>query len=207
MTMVIFELRSEAALEASRLASVRALTARKDDGAAAQLEGGRPWLAVRCGRKARQVLGRRLVLVWRVALENGTGATVESHLVAVVCEVAGERRARRRHSIDQIVRGIEPRIHAEIGGAVAQWLEAAERSTRAFTSAHVGRRRAVADQHASVEREFQAGLFDRRSDRAHDQIAQQAAAFAAEAAERLTASLRWETISKRPPQLLLALAT
>jgi hypothetical protein len=208
MTMVAHDLREKAAVEAARLMAARPLTRTKDDDAIARLEGDRPWLACRCGRRARRILRRRLVLLWRVALEDATGSIVASQLVPVVCELRGTGITRRKQSIEHIVDAIEPRIRAVVGDATAPWMQATERIHATFVRARAERLRAIVEHSRRTSApEWQPGLFDRRAERTRTRSALQDTAAFEEAAERLGASLRSAALSLRTPRLLLVLAS
>jgi hypothetical protein len=206
MTMVMADLRAESAAEACRLMWARTVTNAGDDEAVAWLEGDRPWMAVARGWRTRAALGPRAALIWRVAFEDAAGATAESRLVPVAIDLthAGRRRLNRR-SIEQLVRQLEPRIHREIERATGPWQRAAEEAMRSFASAHAARTRAIVEQMANTRpREFQPGLFDRRAERARDQLGMPADG-TGDAAERPAASRFSGTIARRPAQLLLLL--
>jgi hypothetical protein len=208
MTMVMPDLRSEAEAEASRLTRARTLTQAGDDDAVARQEGDRAWMAIARGWKMRQALGSRVVLVWRVALEDAAGAAVESRLIAIGVDLPGAGRRRvTRERLEHVVRGCEPRIRAEIARATTGWQRDANQTARSFIAARTARRRAIAERLATAPApEFQPGLFDRRAERARDRSARQDTEAEASAAEQLQASLSIGTMAMRPAQLLLALA-
>jgi hypothetical protein len=206
MRMVTATLGTEAASEATRIAAARALADARDEDAAAQLEGDRPWVTIARGRKLRGRLGHRIVCLWRIALADASGVIVESDLFAVVAQFDRLRSPRRRRVLSQVVCALEARIQVELAGAIAEWQRTAAQSIRAFSSAHTERRRAVAAEQANMPQpHFQPGLFDRRAERAWNEGAGQAADTNADAAESLEASLSRAAFSPRPPQLLLVL--
>jgi hypothetical protein len=209
MTMVMTDLRVEAEAEVRRLTTARALTNDGDDGAVAWLEGDRPWMAAARGRRTRQALGSRVVLIWRVGCEDSAGATIESPLIAVSIGLTHVRRAwLSRRPIEALIRHLEPRIRREIDGAIALWQQTAEETVRSFAAARSARTRAVVEQLANRRtREFQPGLFDRRAEReqARDERARESDRVEASAAERAAALSSCGAIARRPPQLLLVL--
>jgi hypothetical protein len=208
MRTVAMDVRETAAIEAARVVAARALTTTDDDDAIARLESDRPWLAYRRGRRARRILSRRLVLLWRVALQDAAGSTVASQLVPVVCELSGAGMTRRKRSIEQIVHAIEPRIHAVLADATAGWRQAAERTLAAFALARAERLRAIVEHSRNTSApEWQPGLFDRRAERTRTRSAMHGTAAAVDAGERLRVSLRSASLSLRPPRLLLVLAS
>jgi hypothetical protein len=206
MTMVKPDLHSEAGAEARRLAWARALTSERDEEALGQLEGDRPWVVSARGWRTRRALGSRVVLIYRIAFEDASGATAEARLIAIAIDLTD---ARQRHlnyrTIEQLVRQVEPRIQSEIAVATADWRRSVEQSVRSFASARLARRRAIAAQAANVQRrEYQPGLFDRRAERARDQTSEESASAGAAAAHQLDAT-SLGAIAQRPPQLLLVL--
>ena len=140
-----------------------------DDGALAQLEADGPWIAVARRRRIRRALGRRLLLVWRVAFEDAGGALVESRLVAVTLELShAVRGPRSRQRIEAIVRALEPQSRAQIEADGRDWREAVDAVLGSFTSTRTARERAIAVgcRDALARSAFQPGLFDRRAERA-----------------------------------------
>jgi hypothetical protein len=207
MTIEIMDLKVEAATEVQRLAVARRFTKDGDANALAELEGDGPWMAIARRHTARSALGRRLVLVWRVAFEDVAGALLESCLVPVAVELSHVARVRRRRRwLESIVREIEPSVRVEIAKVGSDWRQAVEHAVRSFTSARTARDRAIADRAAREgEDAFQPGLFDRRAERARGQLAQAKAGANTVAADRLAASVRAGSIAPRPAQLLLVL--
>ena len=208
MTMVMADFRVEAIAEATRLTRARALTRSGDDEAAAWLDGGTPWMTAARSCKVRRAIGRRVVMLWRVAFENADGAIVESQLVAIALELAatGRNRAGRRR-LANIVARIEPAIETRITALTFDWQRRAQDAARAFAAAQTARRRAIAAQLAQAPaRQFQPGLFDRRAERAHAHVAARNADATTAMTQHLTATLSAEAITLRRPQLLLVLA-
>src|SRR5206468_12495762 len=83
--MTIVDLNDEARAEARRLAYARRFMHPDAARVAGGPDSSGPWIAtLRRRRRLRHCLGRRVCLVWRVALENAAGQAVESRLVAVV---------------------------------------------------------------------------------------------------------------------------
>jgi hypothetical protein len=208
MRTEMVDLRAEATAEARRLTAARAFMVEGDASVLAQAEGDATWIAFARRNRIRRALGSRLLLVWRVAFEDGGGALVESRLVPVVVELS---RAvcgpQRRGWIETIVRELEPQIRAQIDAAGSDWRRAVDSAVRSFTSARTARERAIAARTAaSGAGAFQPGLFDRRTERARVQLAAAAADTESAAAGRLASFARSNAISPRAAQLLLVLA-
>ena len=207
MTLEIVDLRAEASAEARRLAAARVMTVDGDRGVLAQVEAEGPWIAVARRNRIRQALGRRLLLVWRVAFEDAGGAPVESCLVAVALELSNLARGplgRRR--IEVILRELEPEIRAEIDADRSGWREAVDNVLRPFTSMRTARDLAIATAAISAKDAFQPGLFDRRAERARGKATAAAADIGSAAARRLAANDRLNAIGRPAAQLLLVLA-
>src|SRR3954452_20246977 len=89
--MTIVDLNDEAVAEARRLARVRGVIHQGDAPAAGGPDSSGPWIAMARRRWLRQCLGRRVCLVWRVAMENAAGEVVESRLAAVFASLPPDR--------------------------------------------------------------------------------------------------------------------
>ena len=207
MRMDIVDLRAEAAAEVRRLAAARAFTVEGDASTLAQADGDATWIAIARRSGIRWALGSRLLLVWRVAFEDGGGALVESRLVPVVVELSRPVCGRRRRPwFEAIVREVEPQMRAQLDAAVSDWRQAVESVAGSFASARTARERAIAVRVSAAGAEaFQPGLFDRRAERAHLRLRAAAADTEAAAATRLAAFVRTSAILPRAPQLLLVL--
>ena len=203
-TMVMVDLRTEAAAEVVRLTAARALTRDDDEPARIRCEGDGPWITGSRGPARRARLGRRALMIWRLTIEDGNGRIVESRLAGVVVRLSTTCRLRGRASVDAFLRNVEPDVRERLDACSRHWREASAHRVRAFAGTRVSRERAVAASPAPAER-FQAGLFDHRAHR--DRAVQLAAAAdtARCAADRLSGPERTATLVQRPAQLLLVL--
>jgi hypothetical protein len=181
MTLLTIDLRVDAAAEAERLEAARALARPGDSGepgdagddlALAQLEGEGAWTIAAQSARSRRLLGRRVLLLWRIAYEDAGGRIVESHLVPIVVlrSGAGRRvRLRRRAQIDALVGAVEDDAVEMVERRSDEWRIAVERTTGAFAKTRAARACAIAldgTDHARRDpRFFQPGLFDRRAAR------------------------------------------
>jgi len=198
--------RAEAEDEARRLAWARALTSERDEDALGTLEGDRPWAARARGWRTRRALGARVALIYRIAFEDASGATVESRLIGIAIDLAdARRRCLRRRAIERFLLQVEPRIQSEIAVATASWRHLAEESVRSFTSSRTARRQAIVAQTDDRRREYQPGLFDRRAERVREQAADESAGSDTAVAHQLAAMNFSGAITQRPPRLLLVL--
>jgi hypothetical protein len=207
MTMTAVDLRREAAAEVQRLSAARALWRDGDERALAQLEGSAPWLMLGNRASLTRRLGRRVVFVWRIALEDASGRPVESQLVPIMIDVThAPPKAQLRAWIRALAR--EPFPSTALGAArhARNWQADAESVSKAFTAARSSREREIAAEGAAAERDLsQPGLFDRRADRVR-QAQMQASALSEQAAsERLRAIADAGTLTVHPAQLMLVL--
>ena len=201
------DLRVEAIAEARRLAGTRSMTVDGDAGVLLQAEAEGPWIAVARRRRIRRALGRRLLLVWRVAVEDASGAPVESRLVAVTLDLTHTvRRPLSRQRIEVIVRALEPQSRAQIEADGRDWREAVDAVLGSFTSVRTTRERAIAAAAVTAEgNAFQPGLFDRRAERERADVSAAAARIGSDAAHRLEAIARSTPIGPAAARLLLVL--
>jgi hypothetical protein len=207
MTMTTVDLRAEAAAEAGRLARARAMVRDGDERALAQLEGDAAWILLGGRTRLRRSLGRRLCLVWRVAIADASGRLVDSRTAAVLVEVPHiAAKPARRAWIRSLLRQADERVRVHVDAHGASWRQEAAAVAAAFASAR-GRRelaiagRAVALAHAAS----QPGLFDRRVERRHQARAAEAGVFERAFAERLRAIGDPAAIVAEPARLLLVL--
>ena len=205
--LTIVNLRVEATAEAGRLASARAVYRDGDDRALAQLQGDATWIALSRRSARRRLPGRRIFVIWRVAMEDGAGHLVESRLVPVAIEIAcAPPRARRREWIQTLLRQIDADLRARVDTASTEWREAAAKATNAFASARVNRERAIATRPLRTNRmASQPGLFDRRAERGQLTQAATIAASQQAAVDRLRTVDALATITSPPARLLLVL--
>jgi hypothetical protein len=179
MTLLTIDLRVDAAAEAERLEAARALARPGDSGepgdagddlALAQLEGEGAWTIAAQSARSRRLLGRRVLLLWRIAYEDAGGRIVESHLVAIAVRLtAAGVRLRRRAQIDALVSAIDRDAVEMVERSSDEWRIAVERTAGAFAKTRAARARAIASDHTVAGRRnprlFQPGLFDRRAAR------------------------------------------
>lgn len=201
------DLKSAAIAEARRLAAARAMTVDGDAGVLTQAEADGPWIAVARRRRIRRALGRRLLLIWRVAFEDAGGAPVESRLVAVTLALSDAARGPlSRQRVEAIVRELEPQSLAHIDADGRDWRRAVDAVLGSFTSMRTTRERAIAAAAATAAgNAFQPGLFDRRAERARGDATAAAADIGAAAARRLELIARSRPAGPAAARLLLVL--
>src|SRR6185503_15876484 len=102
------------------------------------------WAVSARGWRTRMALSSRVALIYRIAFEDGSGATAEARLIAIAIDITRARRRPTYRTTEALVRQIEPRIQSEIAVATADWRRSVEQSVRSFASARLARRRAIA---------------------------------------------------------------
>ena len=209
MTLTLVDLRSEAAAEVGRVSRARSLVRDGDEHALVRLEGDATWIARSRRSRLRRSLGERACLVWRVAFEDAAGRVVESRLVPMLIDVGRDftestqpRRARIRSLLGQIEGPARSRIDAEC----ASWRTQVAHVAGAFTTARLARERDIAGgRHAGSRAAAQAGLFDRRAERDHQDRLAAIAGCEQALLDRLQAAAAGGAISLVAPRLLLVL--
>ncbi len=205
MTVTMVSLRAEAETEAARLAGARSLCRDGDGETLPALEADGPWVLVARRAGLRRRLGRRALLIWRIAYEDGASRTVESRLVAITIQLSGFARPRTRAWIDTFLRALDTDARALVDADVRDWREAAEAAARSFASARRVREQAIAASSRETDRSvFQPGLFDRRAERGREQASAVSAEARRSAVDRLAALERSAAMIIRPARLLLA---
>jgi hypothetical protein len=197
--MIPVDLRTEAAAEARRLSRARAWLRDGDQRALQLLEADGGWIARPRPAKVGRMLGGRVCLIWRVSFADASGRPVESQLVPLLIETAaGLGRVLSDPTSDALIR-----TRIEIDSAA--WREEAIRVVDLFTATRLSREREIEERSSTAEPPTQAGLFDRRTDRARQ--ARAAALVASQQAifDRRRAVEGAAAIVLRPAQLLLAI--
>lgn len=203
MTMVT--LRAEAGSEAIRLADARSRACNDDDDALARLEADGPWIMIARRTSLRRRLGRRVLLVWRVAYEDACGRTAESRLAAIAIQLrASPPKPITRAWIDRVLRAVDAELRAQLEAEVRGWRDAAAATVQSFTATRLTRERAIAaSTRATGLDAFQPGLFDRRAERLRQVRAGAVADGERDATVRLAALERSAAVAQQPARLLL----
>jgi superfamily II DNA or RNA helicase len=200
------DFRAAAIYEATRLEQARAIVSRigRDPEFPVVSSWTHAPLVVRSSRAGFQaILATKSLLVWRLSWDDGAGRAMESHLLAVVVEgvprPATPFAARRR--VQELAEHLAPTIE----GLSVKWREASAAAIRAFVDARLARERAILLQIGDTPDErFQPGLFDRRADRLHRLLRDEAADLTRRLSARLAFVERMSAAHARPPSLLLA---
>ena len=207
MTLTTVDLKTEAAAEAARLAFARAMVRDGDERALAHLEGDTAWIALGGRTKLKRSLGRRLCLIWRVAIADASGRRVDSRIAAVLVEVPRiAARRTRRPWIRSLLGQVDEFVRARIDADSTVWRREAVAVAAACAAARGLRERAIAEHAAASGRaESQPGLFDRRAERWRRAQAAAASEWERVSSERLRAAGRAAIMVAEPARLLLVL--
>ena len=208
MTLRLMDLRTDAENEARRVGAARVLIQNGDEEALAQLEGETAWIAFARRTLVRRALAGRICLVWRVAFEDRSGRGVEARLVPILADagrIVVNPAPGRPAQIRSLLRDAEDVVRARVEAAADEWAESATATARAFAEARCAREQAIARLPQRPHILSQAGLFDRRTERAHQ--AQAAINHDAEQAalDRVRSIRDSAAIVRQPARLLLVL--
>jgi hypothetical protein len=177
MMLKTLKLAAEAAAEAARLEGARRLIRQRTDHAELQPETDAPLAARARSPAARRRLAGRLLLIFAIRCEDMSGRTLETEIAAAIVP-AGARLhggGSRRQTIRATLDDLAPIARERVAGALTSWSDRAMATVASMSSARLARERAIAARLASAQPHlFQAGLFDRRTERAR---AARAAAF------------------------------
>ncbi len=207
MALLIPDLRAEAIAEARRLAETRAFERDGDNAALARSEGAGPLITRARRNSLRRRLAGRVLLIWRVSCEDGAGRIAESQIVALLVDVeAAPCNRHHRGWIRAVLRDAEATLRDYVEARALPWRETVAAVTDGFASAQIRRAHAITERLAGApHREFQAGLFDRRVERARRAQANDAAGRRQHAQARVTAAALAARLSSRPCELVLVL--
>lgn len=216
MKTMVVNLRAEATREALRLTVARAVARAgrrmpvDRPVCESTQDRGRPLIArVRTARR-RRLLAGRMLFIWQIGSEDAAGRIVATSVVPMLLRLAPTPCGREapRGLVDRVVE-----IEAHVPDAIDAELRTRQRELLEVCGADARSRlvrdRAIAARHSSsADRRagYQAGLFDRRSERAHRKRAIEMQAFDEVAQARVHAAESASTLSPSQPRLLLVLA-
>ena len=178
--MIVVDLATAAHDEAWRLTGARAHIA-----VSRPFVADGPLVGIVRRHRVRMALGRRMLLLFRCAYQDAAGRLVQSTLVAITVALRGNGFDGRR------AQWSDASLLARVDDECCVWDAAAQH--------------AIASNHRAVRPSFQPGLFDRRAHRVHSALERDAADFAARLTTRIVAVERAGALTRRSPQLLLAL--
>ena len=201
-------LEADAVEEARRLAQSR-LFVREHDRAASALvlvDASGPRMAGTRQWKTRAWLGRRALLLWKVARKDGAGDPVAWTLVPIVVPLPDEV-AVDRGSVNRWLREMDDELPQRVEEATRAWSDRVAIVHDAFVKTRLARLHAIgqkSDAHHDAPL-FQAGLFDRRAERAQAAILAADEEDTAHRAQQAAALERSRPLHRLAPQLLLVL--
>jgi len=207
MALMTPDLRTDAIAEARRLSGMRALQRDGDEGVLAFHDGLGPLITRARRNSLRRALAGRILLVWRASCEDGSGRRVESQLIALLVDVGpAPSSSEQRAWIHALLREAEPHMRHLVEATASTWRDAAATVSSGFTSARIQRAHAIAARLTTERRHaFQAGLFDRRAERAHCADVNDAAERHQQIRARVTDAAQAALLTARPAELLLVL--
>jgi hypothetical protein len=207
MPIATVSFRSDAAAEVHRIAQVRMRRRVDDEAQMAMFEAGGPWIARIRRAAARRAFAGRIVLVWRVALEDAGGRMVESRLVPLAVDVApARRRGLTRAGIGMLAARLADDTEQLVEQSGAAWRQEAAGIVRRFAAVRLAREHGIAAAAAASPARppaYQPGLFDRRTERERRSIGALAAAAQEARVDRLRGVESFAAPRPRPPQLML----
>jgi len=146
-------------------------------------------LVSRRGDLRRQLRGR-VLMIWRLAAEDAAGRSVETRVVPIVLTGVLARGPWTRARLAAVIAAADPIVRSRIAAETSAWRDEVRQIDEAFRSTRRDRERKIAAR-ISQRRPlaFQAGLFDRRAERARLSAAAIESTLTADAIER---AARWE---------------
>jgi hypothetical protein len=209
MKMTTVDLRTEAAAEASRLTTLRAIDRPHRSQPTSDLDAGGPSVARARNARTRQALAGRTLLVWRIGCEDPSGRTSANALVGMLVNLTPSPSGRdSRSRTRNFVNGIESCVPDTIERGFRAGQQAIGEMSSARARARLAREQAIARDISAIggaTPAYQAGLFDRRSERVHE-VRTAAAEQIEHCVERRVASASAAaTLSPSTPRLLLVL--
>jgi superfamily II DNA or RNA helicase len=200
--LIAVDLRDAALEEVERVRCSRAIGDGHDDGSDPS-DGRAPWIVCASRTKLRATLGSNALLLWRVAWENASGATLESLLVPLL--VYGLPRFRRHANLKVVANALVEHLGPGVERCSADWSKASAEIVHSLAAARLARERLMLrNSNDHTGERFQAGLFDGRADRARrlqTRLAEQSRGLVA---ERLQQVEEWASLRGRSPELVLA---
>ena len=207
MSTMTVNLRADAVAEARRLTMIRAITAGRGRVGHMSVATGPLIARARTARRRRALCGQML-LVWQVACQDASGRIASTAIVPLFVRLAARNRTDPPSCLREFVDRIDSRIPDAIDGILRARQQALAEACAAHAQARLARERAIAEKASQSTRRhafYQAGLFDRRSDRAQLVRETRSQEAAGEAQDRVLAATSAATVSHGRPRLLLVL--
>jgi superfamily II DNA or RNA helicase len=164
---------ADVSAEVARLRVLRALAAPAALPHRPTFESDRPLITFARHRSTRQRLGRRILLIWEVDVEDGVGRLAATQVVATASVLTSSPSSRSALKAT-VARLTATALVQDVESAADEWRRHAAEAARRYVGARLARERAIQSSVDSRSRTgIQPGLFDGRA--AHAQAADQAA--------------------------------
>jgi hypothetical protein len=200
-------LRMDAEAEAQRLAAARARASGLER-VAQPFDASGPLIARARGAR-RRALDGQLLLVWQVGCEDASGRTAAAAIVAMLVRLdAAPHDRAARCWIKEFVARIDAHVPVAIEGVLRPRQCGLVDACHARADTRLARERAIAahlSTAAGRPAEYQVGLFDGRTERAHRVRASDARELEDRVRARVLAATSASAVSSSRPRLLLAL--
>jgi len=208
MSTTTVNLRADAVAEARRLGMMRALTSGREHVRHAFTATGPLIARARTARRRRALRGRML-LVWQVGCDDASGRNAATAIVPLLVRLGAAHGMTAPSRLREFVDRIASRIPDAIDGILQTRQQVLTEPCAAHARARLARERAIAALASRATQQdacYQAGLFDRRPDRAHGVRKARGQEAEDEARARVLAAAAAATMCQRRPRLLLVLA-
>jgi len=207
-TTTTVNLRVEADAEARRLAIARSLDLARHEPAGGAACANGPLIARARGAGRRRPLAGHALFIWQVACEDANGRRSPAAIVAILASLDSRIASRDgRSQLRSLVSAIDTSPPEAIQRVLCAMQHGVLDSVRAQALARLERERAIAGDVARTPRAttYQAGLFDHRSERDHQQRNANAQHAEELARSRAAAAAAAATLTAIRPTLLLVL--
>jgi len=196
---------ADADAEAARLTALRSLAARQSPVAEVPDWSCGGWVTRARHRLTRSRLGPHVLLLWELAIEDGSGRSIAQTALALRIWTSPPAMFRDRRTLTALVKAIDDRGAAALEAAATEWRLDTFGVARAFIERRLARDRAIAIAVAKQTAIFQPTLFDRRADRVRAASDASAQAASADLARRIVYLERSLELSAARPKLRLAI--
>jgi len=208
MTTTTVNLRVEAEAEARRLDVVRSLDRVRHERAGGTGCASGPLIGRARGARRRQPLAGRALFIWQVACEDAAGRRAPAAIVAILASLDFHIASRvERSDLRNLVAAIDASPPTAMQHVMCAAKSEVLESVRVQALARLERERAIAADVARTPRTatWQAGLFDRRSERDHQERNADVQHAEQVACSRVAAAYAAATLTSVRPTLLLVL--
>jgi hypothetical protein len=172
MNLLTLNLQTDALAEAQRLSAARGWSGKADQDALMRTTGPAPIVARARRAGTRRQLAGRMLLIFRISSLDASGRVAESQIAGALVRYPTAAGSHRRRRIREAVAAAERVARKQVEIVFVAHRDAAVAVSGRFTAARAARHRAIAGRaDRGLTARFQAGLFDRRAERAQDAAA------------------------------------